>query len=62
MSRKEYQGLLKIASEQVKFGVYAVEKGDYAELVNEKCASMTKLKELIRSYAQKGFKVHANGR
>lgn len=61
MSRKEYKGLLKIASEQVKFGVYAVEKGDYAELVNEKCASMTKLKELKRAYGQNGFKVYANG-
>lgn len=62
MSRNEYQGLLKIASEQVKFGVYAVEKGDYAELVNEKCASVTKLKELKRLYGQKEFKVYANGR
>ena len=62
MNRKEYQGLLKVASDQVKFGVYAVEKGDYAELVNVKCVSMTKLKELRRSYEAKGFKVHANGR
>lgn len=61
MSQKEYQGLLKIASEQVKFGVYAVEKGDYAELVNCKCTSITKLKELKRSYKAKGFKTYANG-
>lgn len=61
MSRKEYQGLLKIASDQVKFGVYAVEKGDYAELVNAKCSSITKLKELKRAYKQKGFKVYVNG-
>lgn len=61
MSRKEYQGLLKISSEQVKFGVYAVEKGDYAELLNKKCVSMAKLKELKRTYKQKGFKVYANG-
>lgn len=26
MNRKEYQGLLKVAAEQVPFGVYAVEK------------------------------------
>lgn len=62
MSRKEYQGLLKVASDQVKFGVYAVEKGDYAELKNERCVSMTKLKELKRAYNAKGFKVYANGR
>ena len=26
MSREEYQGLCKVASEQVPFGIYAVEK------------------------------------
>lgn len=61
MSRKEYQGLLKIASEQVKFGVYAVEKGDYAELKNGNCTSTTKLKEMKREYKVQGFKVYANG-
>lgn len=62
MSRKKYQGLLKIASDQVKFGVYAVEKGDYAELQADHCDSMTKLKELTCQYKEQGFKVHANGR
>ena len=28
MGQKEYQGLLQIASEQVLFGIYAVEKRD----------------------------------
>ena len=32
MNREEYQGLLKVASEQVPKGIYAVEKGNYAEL------------------------------
>lgn len=62
MSRKEYQGLLKVASEQVPFGVYAVEKGDYAELRCDKCRSATKLKELIRAFKAQGFKVLANGK
>lgn len=62
MSRKEYQGLLKVASEQVPFGIYAIEKGDYAELRCDKCQSMTKLKELTRAYRQQGFKVLANGK
>lgn len=61
MNRQEYQGLLKVASEQVKIGVYAVEKGDYAELKNERCTSVTKLKELKRAYKQQGFKVYVNG-
>lgn len=62
MSRKEYQGLLKVASEQVSFGIYAIEKGNYAELRNDKCQSVTKLKEMTRAYKQQGFKVLANGK
>ena len=62
MSRKEHQGLLKVASEQVSFGIYAIEKGDYAELRNDKCQSVTKLKEMIRAFKQQGFKVLANGK
>ena len=62
MNRKEYQGLLKIAAEQVLCGVYAVEKNDYAELRCDRCESMTKLKEMIRAYKQQGYRVHANGK
>ena len=62
MSRKEYQGLLKVASEQVSFGIYAIEKGNYAELRNDKCQSVTKLKEMTRAFKQQGFKVLANGK
>lgn len=62
MSREEYRELLKVASEQVSFGVYAVEKKNYAELRNDKCSSMAQLKALIRQYKQAGYKVHYNGR
>lgn len=62
MNQKEYQGLLKIASQQVKMGIYAVEKNNYAELRCDKCNSVTKIKELTRKYRKQGFKVHANGR
>jgi len=41
MSQEEYEGLLEIASEQVPFGIYAVEKQGYAELRNDKCKSIT---------------------
>lgn len=61
MGRTEYQGLLKIASEQVPFGIYAVEKKGYAELRCDHCDSITKLKELTRQFRQQGFKVHKNG-
>lgn len=62
MSRKEYEGLLQVAKENVQFGIYAVEKGNYAELRNDLCNSMTQLKSMIRNYRQKGFKVYQNGR
>lgn len=60
MSKKEYEGLLGVASEQVPFGIYAVEKKDYAELVNIKCKSMTQLKNQKRNFKAQGFKVLSN--
>ncbi|MCQ4638624.1 hypothetical protein NE619_17990, partial [Anaerovorax odorimutans] len=62
MGKKEYQGLLKVASEQVPFGIYAVEKNGYAELMNIKCNSITQLKQKIRKFRSQGWKVHQNGR
>lgn len=62
MSQKEYEGLLQVASEQVPFGIYAVEKNGYAELRNDKCTSITQLKALSRKYKSQGFKLHCNGR
>lgn len=62
MSRKEYQGLLEVAREQVQRGIYALEKSDYAELRCDKCTSVTQLKAMIRAFKSQGFKVHANGR
>lgn len=62
MSQKEYQGLLKVASDQVPLGVYAVEKADYAELRHDTCKSITQLKTLIRQFKAQGFKVMVNGK
>lgn len=62
MSQKEYRGLLQVASEQIPFGIYAVEKQGYAELRCDKCQSITQLKELTRQFKAQGFKVHSNGR
>lgn len=61
MNKKEYKGLLKVAKEQVPFGIYALEKADYAELRCDKCNSITQLKELIRQLKKQGFKVYSNG-
>lgn len=62
MNRKGYKGLLKVAKEQVPFGIYALEKADYAELRCDKCNSVTQLKELIRQFKKQGFKVYSNGK
>lgn len=61
MNRKEYQELLQVASEQVWRGVYAIEKGSYAELRCDRCGSTTQLKALIRQFKAQGYKVFANG-
>ncbi|PWJ27978.1 hypothetical protein A8806_110153 [Faecalicatena orotica] len=61
MSPEEYQGLLKIASDQVPFGVYAIERQGYAELRNDHCKSVTQLKTLKRQFRGQGFKVMFNG-
>lgn len=60
MSKSKYEGLLKIASEQVPFGIYAIEKQGYAELQNIKVSSISKLKELTRTYKSQGYKVYSN--
>ena len=59
---EEYRGLMQLASDQVPFGIYAIEKNHYAELRCDKCKSMTQLKNLTRQFKAQGFKVHANGR
>ena len=60
MSRKEYQGLLEVASEQVPFGIYALEKEGYAELRHDRCESITQLKSLSREFKSRGFRVLSN--
>lgn len=62
MEQKEYRGLLETAKEQVAFGIYAIEKQDYAELRCDKCKSVTQLKKLTQEFKAQGFKVHSNGR
>ena len=61
MNQKEYKGLLKVAAEQVPLGIYAIEKGNYAELRCDRCSSITKLKELARQFKAQGYRVYSNG-
>ena len=60
MTRAEFSRLLQIASSQVPFGIYAVEKNGYAELWNRHCKSITQLKRIRRDLRQEGFRVYAN--
>lgn len=60
MNLKELNGLLSVASEQIPFGIYAVQKGNYVELCRDKCSSITELKKAKRTYKSNGFKVYAN--
>ena len=60
MSQEEYQGLLKVASEQIPFGIYALEKEGYAELRHDRCESITQLKGLTRQFRAQGFRVLSN--
>ena len=48
MSREEYQGLLKVAKEQVPMGVFALEKNDY-KLAAERQQLTNRLNEALCS-------------
>lgn len=61
MSQKEAQGLLQIASDNVEFGIYAVEKNNKLDMLNLKMPSKTALKRQLRGFKAQGFKVYCNG-
>lgn len=60
VSKKMLNRLLEIASENVKFGIYAIRKNNTVEMRNDKCKSTTKLKELTRQFKNNGYKVYSN--
>jgi hypothetical protein len=59
MTEDALKGLLRIAAENVPCGVYAIRRGNYVELRNDRMTK-TKLKAVKRSYRQEGWKVYAN--
>lgn len=61
MSRTAANGVLDVAKEKVKKGIYAVEKQNQIELLSIECKSSTELKRLKDTYKKSGFKVYANG-
>ncbi|MCR5835977.1 MAG: hypothetical protein K6G88_05700 [Lachnospiraceae bacterium] len=61
MSKNKALNLLQLAKEQVPFGIYAIEKDKTLELRNDKCKSITQLKDLKRQFKKAGYRVYANG-
>lgn len=61
MGKTQYDGLMKIAKEQVPFGVYAVRKDNTTIMLNQKCNSKSHLRNVIKEFKSKGFKVYSNG-
>ncbi len=61
MSKNKAMNLLRIASEQVPRGIYALEKDKIIEMRNDRCSSVTQVKNLKRQFKKAGFKVYANG-
>lgn len=55
MPKKQYKELLKIASEQIPFGIYAIEKKNYAELRKDICESKNQLNKKIAEFNKVGF-------
>ena len=60
MTEKEAAGLLKIASEYVSCGIYAIRKGSYIELRNQPM-TRTQIKKTRKEYRKQGVRVYANG-
>ena len=61
MSKNKAMNLLRIASEQVPRGIYALRKDKIIEMRNDRCSSVTQVKNLKRQFKKAGFKVYANG-
>ena len=52
--------LLRLASEEVPQGIYAIQKGNYIEMRNDPMTK-TQLKKARREYQGRGFRVWCNG-
>lgn len=60
MTKKQLSGLLKIASKQISFGIYAVIKDDICELRKDKFENKSELAKAVSEYKQCGFEVKYN--
>lgn len=60
MEKERYYSVLKVASDAVPFGIYAIEKNGQAEMRRDICSSIGQLKRLAQAFRQQGYKVHMN--
>ena len=60
MSRKQFDGVLKVAKKAVKHGIYAVEKDGMAQMKKETHSNKAELEKAVAEYEAKGFKVYYN--
>ena len=60
MTEEQLKSVLHVASKQVPFGIYAVNKGRICELHKDKFDSKEDLLDNVAKYAEKGFKVYYN--
>ena len=60
MSRKQFDGVLKVAKKAVKHGIYAVENDCMAEMKKETYSNKAELEKAVAEYKTNGFKVYYN--
>lgn len=52
--------MLEIASDNVPFGIYAIEKNGIIEMRKDDCKSAIQLKKLTHKLKKNGYKVYSN--
>ena len=60
MSKKQFDGVLKVAKKAVKRGIYAVEKNGITHMKNVTCVEQYELEIAVKAYEEYGFKVYYN--
>lgn len=60
MTNQQADKVLKVASQYVPFGIYAVEKDGIIELRKDKCKTLKHLNQLRAGFIKKGVRVYCN--
>lgn len=60
MTKQQAEKTIKVASQYVPFGIYAVEKDGIIELRKDKCKTSKHLNQLKADFIRNGFKVYSN--